>query len=455
MNCIQKSDFEIGNRIGLGTYGEIFRVKEKKTGLIYAMKIMNKELVSLYKHEHILKREKELLIKLDHPNIIKYTCSFEDQKNYYFVTELCPKGELSYAIRKYGSIGYKLSRLIISEILVVLEYLYFQTIVHCDLHPENILFSESGHIKLCDFGKAKIIEKGFNNACSKKIQTSEEYIAPETLKEGVVQPESDLWSLGCLIYQMFCGKTLFRSSNEFITYQKILKGEIHYPKYFPSQAKDLVSKLLVTNPDQRIGAKGNFKAIKNHKFFEGVDFTNLASIEPPKINAYLPAFQHSKKKTERKERKLQEYMTIRDNERAKAKKERQHIILKEMAQYEGIEPERVKLLRDQKRKIKYSKYLKTNELITQMGLVYMKRGLFPRKRQLVLTDEPRFLFFDLKKGVKKAEINWSKNIKCDILNKKLLTIITPKRKYRLEDYSKQSQKWKNAFNDMNQQFQKK
>ncbi|KAJ3424865.1 3-phosphoinositide-dependent protein kinase 1-related [Anaeramoeba flamelloides] len=454
MSTVSRSDFEVGKSLGRGRFGEVRMATEKETGNEYAIKILKKEQVTTLKQEVHVKNEKDLLNELDHPNIPKLIHSFQDNEHLYIVMELCSEGELNDSIRKFGSIDYEPTRFIVAQLITLLEYFYSKSIVHRDIKPENILLTKDGYIKLCDFGTAKIIDdQETKKVSSKTFQTSEGYVSPETLKETIAMPETDLWSLGCLIYHMFYGKTPFRSSNEFKVFQKVLKREFRFPKSFPEQAQDLVDKLLVINPEERIGAKGDFESLKSHPFFDGIDFNNLLTTPPPEIKAYPPAIDSSKKKKRKKERKNKK--KYGGNTREEEKKKRQEQLVKEEEMYKGIDSERVKLLKEQKKRSKWATFLKTDELITEMGLVYKKKGLFPRKRQLLLTDEPRFIYLDPKKGIKKGEIPWDETLKCVVLNKKKFIIVTPKRTYYLEDLSKNPQKWKLAVGNIQKQYKLK
>src|SRR5262249_30254317 len=101
---------------------------------------------------------------------------------------------------------------------------------------------------------------------------------------------SDFWALGCIIYQLLAGRPPFKGSNEYQTFQKIIKLEYTFPEGFPGVARDLVSKLLLTDPAERLGGGlGGVADIKNHPFFDGVDWANLFRSEAPKLKPYLPS----------------------------------------------------------------------------------------------------------------------------------------------------------------------
>lgn len=89
---------------------------------------------------------------------------------------------------------------------------------------------------------------------------------------------SDFWAFGCIIYQFLTGHPPFKGSNEYQTFQKILKLDYKFPEFnFPSEAKDLISQLLVLNPNERLGSpsKGGVEALKAHPFFDGIEWNTL------------------------------------------------------------------------------------------------------------------------------------------------------------------------------------
>ena len=113
-----------------------------------------------------------------------------------------------------------------------------------------------------------------------------EYVCPELLAEKSVTKSSDLWSLGCIFYQMMANKPPFKGSNEYQTFQRVMKGELTIPDYFPADLSDLIRKILLLDPDQRLGADGNWDAYRNHVFFKGFDWKELWNQTPPTMAPY-------------------------------------------------------------------------------------------------------------------------------------------------------------------------
>lgn len=187
---------------------------------------------------------------------------------------------------------------IVGEIVQALEYLESVGVSHRDIKPENILVTEQGHLKLGDLGSAGISEKArkilrIKNHKHKdgvkedgKLNTfvgTKEYVSPEVLKGKGCQPSCDMWSLGVIIFQLFTGHTPFNSGDaEFYIFKNIMECNYKIPDSVPKEAKDLIEKLLIINPEERLSAT----EVKNHEFFAGYDFKEYEGINSPLLELY-------------------------------------------------------------------------------------------------------------------------------------------------------------------------
>jgi 3-phosphoinositide dependent protein kinase-1 len=127
-----------------------------------------------------------------------------------------------------------------------------------------------------------------------------EYVSPEILLDQASGPPSDLWALGCIIYKLFTGNTPFKGANDFHTFQQIVKGDVLYGADFPLIAKDICEKLLVIDPNKRLGSGPpgsvlSFEMLKKHGFFKEIDFATLASAHPKVDSAMATTIRGSKK----------------------------------------------------------------------------------------------------------------------------------------------------------------
>jgi len=281
-------DFDFFETIGEGSYSTVTHAREKSTGKEFAIKILNKKHIIKEKKVKYVNVEKAVLnIIHNHPLIVRLFYTFQDSYSLYFVLDLAKNGDLLGYIRKMGSFDLECTKFYVAEIVTALEYLHKKNIIHRDLKPENILITESMHIKLTDFGTAKIIEKEADNDRANSFVGTAEYVSPELLNDKATCKSSDFWALGCIIYQLLAGRPPFKGSNEYQTFQKIIKMEYELPDEIPDVAKDLIKKLLVEDPNHRIGADspegGGYEALKSHPFFEGIEWKDIHLQTPPEL----------------------------------------------------------------------------------------------------------------------------------------------------------------------------
>ena len=171
-----------------------------------------------------------MLRKLAHQNIITIYEIFEDQVQFYLVTELCSGGDLFDEIDKRAQSKRMFSEssaaYIMKEILLAINHCHSEKICHRDLKPENILLDSDNRIKIIDFGTAESFEK--ENELQGLIGTAY-YIAPEVLKDkGHYDEKCDVWSLGVILYMLLTGLPPFNSTSENGIFKKISVGV--YPK---------------------------------------------------------------------------------------------------------------------------------------------------------------------------------------------------------------------------------
>jgi len=212
--------------------------------------------------------------------------------------ELAEKGDLKEFITTQHTLPYELAQFYTAEIVNALEYIHSKGVVHRDIKPENIILNDKYHTKIVDFGTSTYVGKIFDLKEKRFVEENPEeskasligtaeYISPEMINEGKCSYPGDLWALGCILYQFFHGVTPFYASTQHLIVQNILNkkmGEIS--SSINEDAKDLIFRLLDYNPEKRLGAgaknsDNDYKALKQHKFFAGIDFDHLHKIDPP------------------------------------------------------------------------------------------------------------------------------------------------------------------------------
>ena len=168
------------------------------------------------------------------------------------------------------------------ELILALDSLHKNNMVYRDLKPENILLDSKGHIKLTDFGLSKILEDGEDKAYT--LCGTPQYLAPEVLLRKGYDKAVDWWSLGCIMYEMLTGKLPFPFKRGVKLSIKTYEKKINFPSKITENAKDLIQKLLVVNPNDRLGSgTDGSESIKKHPFFEEVDWDSAfeKQLDPP------------------------------------------------------------------------------------------------------------------------------------------------------------------------------
>ena len=272
---LKLSDFDLRATVGTGTFGRvrIVKLKSDMSRTPFALKMLKKsEVIRLKQVEHV-KSEKDILLSIEHPFIVTLVAAFQDEKRLYMLMEFVNGGELFSYLRRQGRLPIDAARFYAAEIVSAFSYMHERNIVYRDLKPENLLLDSKGHIKITDFGFAKVIESRSYTLCG-----TPEYLAPEIIQSKGHSKGVDYWALGVLIYEMIAGYPPFFDENPFGIYQKILAGKIDFPKnYFDEASKSIITKLLVQESSKRLGClAGRCVDVMKHKFFKSIDFNAVA-----------------------------------------------------------------------------------------------------------------------------------------------------------------------------------
>ena len=253
-NTDVRKNYEFISMLGNGAYGKVRLYRDRNyKELLFAIKTLKKEGIPLYQF-NLLKSEVNILSNLDHPNIVKYFGVFEDDWFVHIVMEYL-KGYDLYKIitlKKYTGFDEKDMCEIIEQLLKALSFIHSQNIIHRDIKPENILFANKrdySTLKLIDFGLATYIKND-----TKSVGTPF-YMAPEMI-DGHSVPQSDIWSVGIIVYLMLTGKYAFEAKHGEKLYDKIKNSEIDMKPLIDSEcseeARDFIQKCLKKNYNERI-----------------------------------------------------------------------------------------------------------------------------------------------------------------------------------------------------------
>ncbi|CAG5132067.1 unnamed protein product [Candidula unifasciata] len=248
------------------TFGRVVLTRHKDTKEYSALK------------DHI-KSEKQILSSISHPFLVNLLWAHKDDTFLYMLLEYVPGGELFSYLRSMGRFSNSAGNFYASEIIVALEYLHGKAIIYRDLKPENLLLDREGHLKITDFGFAKVVEDRTWTLCG-----TPEYLAPEIILSKGHNKAVDWWALGVLIYEMLAGYPPYYAENPFGIYEKIIAGKTEWPKHIDTIAKDLIKKLLHPDRTRRLGnMKNGAEDIKKHKWFKGQNWEDVLAkkLKPP------------------------------------------------------------------------------------------------------------------------------------------------------------------------------
>jgi len=247
-------EYELKEKLGEGAYGSVYKVYQKTTNYIRAVKAIKKK--SVYKNEFM--NEMEVLKTVDHPNIIKLFDCYYDNLFYYMVEEYCSGGDLFDYIKKEKYFTERKASIIFKQLLSAINYLHKKNIVHRDIKPDNIVFIKTKNniifIKLIDFGTSTAFK---GKKLSQEFGTIY-YIAPEVIMNNYNE-KADIWSCGIILYTMLCGHPPFCGSDENAIKAKILHSKLNFPakdfKNISDEAIDFIKILLAYNPEERPSAE--------------------------------------------------------------------------------------------------------------------------------------------------------------------------------------------------------
>ena len=290
-------DYESLSIIGRGAFGEVHVCREKKTGNIVAVKKIRKDILIIKNQVIHVRNEQLFMSKVKSPWIVELKASFQEDDYLYLVMEYLPGGDFMNLLIKKDILTEDEARFYTAELILSIESIHKLDCIHRDIKPDNVLIDKSGHIKLSDFGLAKVSDKIFekNEETGEFVPNTHQknyscvgtayYVAPEVLKKKGYGPEIDWWSVGVIFFEMlvgyapFCSKETSEVCYKVINWKKYLK--IPSKVKISKEAEDLIMK-LINNSNERLGLKGAAE-IKKHPFFKNIYWENIRKTKAPFI----------------------------------------------------------------------------------------------------------------------------------------------------------------------------
>ncbi|CAD8097613.1 unnamed protein product [Paramecium sonneborni] len=251
------SYYKFDKVLGQGGFGKVWKVTHKITNLVRAIKQIKKSSI-LKEEKQRMFSEMNILKNLDHPNILKLFELYQDQNNYYLVTEYLSGGELLERIKIMTCFTENVAANYIRQILLATLYCHEKNIVHRDLKPENVIFVNSDPnslLKVIDFGTSRKFDK---SKCMSKDIGTPFYVAPEVLNHQYNE-KCDLWSCGIILYVLLCGYPPFTGRTVHQVLERVKQGVFVFESRdwdgISKEAKQFISKLLRVDPKRRLSAK--------------------------------------------------------------------------------------------------------------------------------------------------------------------------------------------------------
>ncbi|KAI8878199.1 Pkinase-domain-containing protein [Backusella circina FSU 941] len=258
-------DYWLGKTLGRGSSGRVKMGIHKVTGEKVAIKIISKShLATNTTVERAVKREIAVMKLINHPNIMSLldVIDLADSPNLYLVLEYVQGGELFDHLVSQGRLAEQEARKYFQQIILALDYCHHHLICHRDLKPENLLLDNQKNIKIADFGMASIQPAGgmLETSCG-----SPHYASPEIVN-GIPYDgsASDIWSCGIILFALLSGHLPFDDDNIRLLLNKVKLGKYKMPSHISDGARDLIEKILVVNPKQRL----TMWQIQQHPWFK-------------------------------------------------------------------------------------------------------------------------------------------------------------------------------------------
>uniref|UniRef100_A0A663MAH2 non-specific serine/threonine protein kinase n=1 Tax=Athene cunicularia TaxID=194338 RepID=A0A663MAH2_ATHCN len=257
-------------KIGEGSFGKAILVKAKENGQQYVIKEINISKMSNKEREES-RREVAVLANMKHPNIVLYRESFEENGCLYIVMDYCEGGDLFKKINAQKGILFSEDQILdwFVQICLALKHIHDRKILHRDIKSQNIFLTKDGTIQLGDFGIARVL-----NSTAELARTcigTPYYLSPEICQNKPYNNKSDIWALGCVLYEMCTLKHAFEAGNMKNLVLKIISGPFPpVSMHYSYDLRNLLSQLFKRNPRNRPSVNSilekNFIAKRVEKF---------------------------------------------------------------------------------------------------------------------------------------------------------------------------------------------
>lgn len=273
--------FQVHHMLGQGGFGKVLAVTRSDTQESYAMKtILKQASANATTNRKMVQQaqvEKRILRRMKHPFIIELNCAFQTRDKLLLVLEICPGGDLKSHVSRCGRFPPEVAAFTGAQVLLALDYLHDNLVVHRDIKLENVLLDGRGYVRLTDFNVAKQMEERRTFSMKGTLFC----MAPEVILKKGHDFSADYWSFGILVYELLAGAPPFYSSDKQELKRQILgmdprRYNLCFPPEMPTACRMLLSQLLVRDPKQRLGSRRqDVPIMKSHPFFGRLNWDEL------------------------------------------------------------------------------------------------------------------------------------------------------------------------------------
>ncbi|DAZ92648.1 TPA: hypothetical protein N0F65_000593, partial [Lagenidium giganteum] len=281
--------YEIGKTLGEGTFGKVKYAVNTETDERVAIKVLDKEKIQKQNMGAQIKKEISIMKMVRHKHVVVLKEVLASRTKIFIVLELITGGELFDKIVSEGRFNEDTARFYFRQLVDGVLYCHQNGVCHRDLKPENLLLDENGDLKISDFGLSALYDgagaEGTENSRASLLHTTcgtPNYVAPEVLADkGYDGRAADVWSIGVILYVLLAGFLPFDEPTMSALFRKIQKAEFSYPSWFSQRVKNLLNRILVPDPEQRV----TLADIQKDEWFVNADGVEPTRLQPAPTNA--------------------------------------------------------------------------------------------------------------------------------------------------------------------------